>query len=223
MTTATPTQKPTTITPAATVPTPAPTQEQTNPQVEIVAVTIDGSAIAEEIARTWKWILFGGIVSVIAGICALIIPGFTTAWVGVVIAATLLVAGCVNICGIFYREKGMKLESFLIGLMQSLMAAVMTFYPFSSLAAMTATIGVLFLIEGAVRMGFAISTRSVKGWGWALFGGMTTATLGVLILAGLPFDAFFVIGILVGVNLISNGIARIAIAWEGRSLAKAAS
>ena len=58
------------------------TTNETTPEVDVVAVFFDAEAAIQEVAQNWGWVMFAGVASVIAGICALIVPGFTTAWVG---------------------------------------------------------------------------------------------------------------------------------------------
>ena len=48
-----------------------------------------------------------------------------------------------------------------------------------------------------------------------------TIVVGVIALTGMPGSALWVIGILVGVEMLSTGVARIATAWQLRELAKA--
>ena len=165
----------------------------------------------------------GGVASVVAGTMALFAPVLATATIATFIAILLLAVGFVNLLAPIFAPDGMKLDSFLIGIVQVLLAAVMAFYPFQSIGSMTLLIASVFMVEGILRIGFAIAARKLPGWGWALFSGISTVVLSGVILAGLPEAALWVIGLLVGVNMLTNGGARIGLAFEGRRLAKAES
>ena len=191
---------------------------ETTPVVDYVGVIIDPSSVSEAIAKNWGWILTGGIVSVIGGVAALVAPGLATGVTGVFIAATLLVVGCVNLAGVLFADKGLKLESFLTGVIQVLLAAVMAFYPFASLASMTILIAAFIMADGIIRTALAVQNREVPGWGWTLAGGLASIVTSIIVLAALPTSALWVIGIMVGVNMLTSGIARISLALAARKL-----
>ena len=190
-------------------------------ETQFVGIYFDADRAKQQIAKHWKWIMAGGVASVVAGVLALLAPVLATAAVATFIPVLLLVVGCVNLMAPMFAPDGMKLDSFLIGVVQVLLAAVMAFYPFASVLSMTILIASVFMVEGIVRIGLAIAAREVPGWGWTLASGICTVALSGLIIAGLPGAALWVIGILVGVNMITNGGARIGLAVEGRKLAKA--
>ena len=203
--------------------TPATKAANNNQEAQIVGVYVDAEQAKQKIAKHWKWIMAGGVVSVAAGALALFAPVLATATVAIFIATLLLVVGCMNLTAPIFAPDGMKLDSFLIGIVQVLLAAVMAFYPFQSVLSMTILVAAVFMVEGVVRIGLSIAAREVPGWGWSLFSGICTVVLSGLIIAGLPAAALWVIGMLVGVNMITNGGARIGLAVEGRKLAKAES
>lgn len=194
---------------------------QNTPVNTVVTVEFDPVEAVREIAKNWGWILAAGIVSAIGGTLALFAPALATGTVAVFIASMLFVVGCVNLAGIFFADKGMKLDSFLVGTVQVLMAAVMAFYPFESLISLTILVASVLMVDGIARMVLAWKARQVPGWGWTMASGVATIAMCVVILAGLPEASLWVIGVLVGVNLIMNGAARIAVAIEARKVAKA--
>jgi len=110
---------------------------------------------------------------------------------------------------------------FLTGVVQVLLAAAMAFYPFASLMSLTILIAAFMLVDGIFRIVLAYQTREVPGWGWTLAGGIAGVVASVIVMTALPASSFWVIGILVGVNLIGVGAARIAIAVAARKVAKA--
>ena len=162
-----------------------------------------------------------GVISVLGGAFALMAPVMATGVVGTFIALTLLFVGCFNFSGVFFLEKGAKLESFLTGVVQVLIAAVMAFYPFESLMSLTLLIAAFLMIEGVVRIGLAIWAREVPGWGWPLLGGFACVATSVIVLAAMPAASFWVIGTLVGVSMLAIGIVRMSVALRMRRIANA--
>ena len=123
----------------ATTPCTNPTLEApaNNQDTQVVGIYIDADQAKQEIAKNWKWILAGGIASVVTGILAIMAPVLATAAVAMFIAALLLVVGSINLAGLFFAPSGTKLESLLIGVVQVLLAAVMAFYPLASIVSLT--------------------------------------------------------------------------------------
>ena len=183
-------------------------------------IAIDADKIRQEIAANWGWMLAGGILAIAGGTAALLAPVFATGIAGTFIAATLLIVGCVNLTGVFFAQPGLKLDSFLTGVVQVLLAGVMAFYPFASLMSLTILIAAFMMADGLVRIALAIRNRELPGWAWTLGGGLAAVATGVIVLIALPASSLWVIGILVGVSLLCSGVTRVAIAMEGRKLAK---
>jgi hypothetical protein len=50
-----------------------------------------------------------------------------------------------------------------------------------------------------------------KAWGFMLFSALVDIALGVIIFAGLPGSAIWVLGLLVGINLLFTGVALITV------------
>ena len=68
----------------------------------------------------------------------------------------------------------------------------------------TLFIAATFIILGSFRIASALTVR-FPHWGWVLFNGLITLLLGIVIYRHLPQSALWVIGILVGVELLLNG------------------
>ena len=67
-------------------------------------------------------------------------------------------------------------------------------------------VAVLFLVTGVVKILYAFSLRPISGWGWVLVSGIVSLALGVMILSNFPYAAVSVLGILLAVELLSNGV-----------------
>lgn len=201
--------------------TATPATTNAHPSYQYVEVSVDPKALIHEATSEWKWLMAAGVITSVAGALAILAPVVATAFVAMFIAAMLLVVGCVNIAGLFYAQKSLKLEYFLTGVVQVLLAAVMAFYPLASLVSLTIVAAVFLMVEGVIRTGWATFNRDTPGWGWMLAGGLATIAVSVLVIFGLPGSALWVIGLLVGVSMLTGGAAQMAIAWEARKIAQA--
>jgi uncharacterized membrane protein HdeD (DUF308 family) len=82
-----------------------------------------------------------------------------------------------------------------------------------------------FIIEGVASIMFALDhKRELSGrWGWMLASGIIDLVLAAAVFAMLPDAAAWVIGLIVGINLVFGGVAMIAMALHGRAVATAGS
>ena len=76
-----------------------------------------------------------------------------------------------------------------------------------------------FVIEGIATIMFAIEhKRQLSGrWEWMTASGIVDLALAALVIAGLPGTANWVVGLLVGINMVFGGSALIAMAVYGHA------
>ena len=77
------------------------------------------------------------------------------------------------------------------------------------LAALTLVLIAFFVAQGLVDIFAYFRTRQSGMSRWLLFDGLITLLLGVMIWRRWPSSAVWVIGLLVGINLIMTGITRL--------------
>jgi uncharacterized membrane protein HdeD (DUF308 family) len=81
---------------------------------------------------------------------------------------------------------------------------------------LTLLVGVLFMIQGAAETFLAFEARPSKGWGWMLASAVISIVLGIIIIAGWPGSSLITLGILIGVNFITSGLAHLSVAHSVR-------
>jgi uncharacterized membrane protein HdeD (DUF308 family) len=162
----------------------------------------------QHVRSHWIWISLLGLVLVAAGTGAIVVPPAT---VGTTFAAVtflgilLMVAGVATIVSSFWigRWSGFLVQ-LLVGLLYVACGFVVTENPAISALTMTLFIAVSFVVLGIFRSIGALVLRFPQ-WGWALLNGVVTLLAGVVIYRQLPFDAVWVIGLLVGLEMLFNG------------------
>ncbi len=75
----------------------------------------------------------------------------------------------------------------------------------------------LFIVAGAFRTAAALVIR-FPHWGWTLLNGVMTLLMGIVIDRHFPDAALWVIGVLVGVDLVFQGWSWIMLATAIRNL-----
>ena len=88
--------------------------------------------------------------------------------------------------------------------------------PVLSAEVATMLIALFFLVSGLFQF-FGSIWVAQPGWGWQAADGIITLILGLLVLAQWPASGLWVIGLLVGIDLILYGGAWIALALKLRS------
>jgi uncharacterized membrane protein HdeD (DUF308 family) len=185
---------------------------------------IEGIQRAAATALHEHWVLFliEGIVLLILGAIAVIIPPIATLAVTIFLGWLILISGVIGLVTTFWMRHApgfwWSLLSAILGIIVGIMLLAS---PVIGALSLTFVLIAFFLIEGAVTIMFALDhKRELSGqWGWMLVSGIIDLVLAAMILAGLPSTAAWAIGLLVGINMIFGGAALIAMALHARKAA----
>ena len=182
------------------------------------------AAVANSLHAHWRLFLTEGIVLLILGVLAIVVPPIATIAVAVLIGWLLLMSGVVGLIATF-RTRGApgfwwSLVSALIGIAAGVL---LLGWPLSGALSLTLILTIFLVLEGVVSILYALEhKRELSGrWGVMLFSGVVDLILAGIIFAGLPGTAAWAIGLLVGVNLVFGGCALIAMALHARDAAPA--
>jgi uncharacterized membrane protein HdeD (DUF308 family) len=93
--------------------------------------------------------------------------------------------------------------------------------PGIGIASLTFVIILFLVAEGLIDIIFYFRTRKIGASGWLLFDGIITLILGLMIWAHWPSGSLWVIGFLVGINMIMTGTTRLMLSLTVRRALKA--
>jgi len=176
-------------------------------------------AVASAIHAHWGLFLFEGIVLVILGAAAIILPVIATLAFTLIIGWLFLISGGVGLVTTFWMRSApgfwWALVSAIIGILAGI---VLLIWPISGTVSLTLVLIAFFLIEGIVTLMYAFDhRRELSGrWGWMLASGIVDLILAGIIFAGLPGTATWALGLLVGINMLFGGTAMIGMALAAR-------
>lgn len=160
--------------------------------------------------KNLKWL---GIVLIVLGALAIISPAAAGSAVVITIGIILLVAGAFQIIrGLQLEEWSDKILTTVLGVITALAGIVVIGHPLLGLAFLTLLLAVYFITEGIWKIVISFRYRSQSGWVWLLLSGVVSLLLGVLIWSQWPISGLWAVGILVGINLMSTGIAMVTLA-----------
>jgi uncharacterized membrane protein HdeD (DUF308 family) len=177
-------------------------------------------AVASALHEHWALFLVEGVVLLVLGATAVVLPLLATLAATIIIGWLFLVSGVV---GLFTTIRMRQAPGFWWSLISAVLGIVVGFLllasPLSGAISLTIVLVVFFIIEGVASIMFALDHKRERSgqWGWMLVSGIVDLALAALIFGGLPGAAAWAIGLLVGVNMIFGGSALIAMALHARS------
>ena len=167
-----------------------------------------------------NWILLTvlGVVSIIAGVLALLNP-FPASLAAVQLAAwAFLIIGAVQIFEAFRAESwGGKLWTLLLGVVAGRVVINLLGRPLAGLITLTLVLGVMFIVSGIFKfiVGWRVHKTEFKIA--VLLSGAVSLIIGLIIMSNFPASAATSLGILLGIELISNGISATALGLSRRA------
>jgi len=199
-------------------------------KTEVPAAGAPGLAVAEvllhrefrHLKSSWWWFLLLGILLVLGGTIALLFPVVTNVAVMVVLGVTLMVSGIATIVAAFWAGKwsGLLLQ-LLVGILYVVVGMQIADTPVRAGVVMAIFVAGFFIVAGAFRIVAALVIR-FPYWGWALLNGIVTFLCGVVIYRHFPQCALWVVGLLVGLEMLLHGWTWITLAFAIRRIPESA-
>jgi uncharacterized membrane protein HdeD (DUF308 family) len=176
-------------------------------------------AVARSLHEHWVLYLVEGVVLLVLGATAIVIPPLATVAFTIILGWLFLVSGVVGLFTTFWMRSA---PGFWWSLISAILGIVVGFLllakPLSGAVSLTIVLVAFFIVEGIASIMFALDhRRELSGqWAWMLVSGIIDLVLGAMIFAGLPSTAAWAIGLLVGINMVFGGAALIAMALHAR-------
>ena len=168
----------------------------------------------------WKAFLFEGILLVILGIAAMIVPTFASLAVTIFLGWMFLISGIGGLIVTFWARNMPGFWWSLISAALAVLAGmVLLARPMQGVLTLTIVVGAYFVAEGVATIMYALEhRRELSGrWSWLLIAGLMDIVIAFFIIAGLPESAGWAIGLLVGLNLMFGGATLIGMALAARN------
>jgi uncharacterized membrane protein HdeD (DUF308 family) len=168
----------------------------------------------------WKAFLFEGILLVVLGLAAMIVPPLASLAVTIFLGWMFLISGIAGLALTFWARQMPGFWWSLVSAALALVAGlVLLARPVQGTLTLTIVVGAYFLAEGVASIMYALEHRRElsERWSWMLFAGIMDIVIAGLIISGLPGSALWAIGLLVGINLLFGGATLIGMALAARN------
>ncbi|HEU0083649.1 MAG TPA: HdeD family acid-resistance protein [Bradyrhizobium sp.] len=168
----------------------------------------------------WKAFLIEGILLVILGLAAMILPPLASLAVTIFLGWMFLISGIAGLALTFWAR---EMPGFWWSLFSAVLAIVagivLLAQPVQGTVTLTIVVGAYFLAEGVVTIMYALEHRKElsERWGWLLTAGIMDILVAGIIIAGLPGSALWALGVLVGINMLFGGATLIGMALAARN------
>jgi uncharacterized membrane protein HdeD (DUF308 family) len=164
-----------------------------------------------EIRQNPRYLLGLGVALIILGLAAVAVPLVAQLVFVAFLAGVLIVVGAGKVWHALKQPRG---GAFLLSLAVSaaylVAGLLMLFFPLSGFLALTILLAVFLVVKGGLKAAAAWHQRPEANWGWTMASGGLSVLLGLIIWFGLPGTALWVLGLLIGVDLIFTGLTMLA-------------
>ncbi|MBJ7247606.1 MAG: DUF308 domain-containing protein [Thermoleophilia bacterium] len=181
--------------------------------------------IKTALGKSWKLLLTAGIISTVLGAIAIILPPLASVTITYLVGILLLIGAVAYVAEAISRgSTGHRIWSGVLAVLYVVAGVWLIINPVSGTITLTWILAIFFLLIGVLRLIAGIASRGkVPNAGWTIVNGVLSIVIAVLVIGDLPSSAAWAIGLLVGIQLLFDGIALIATAMAGKQLAESGS
>jgi uncharacterized membrane protein HdeD (DUF308 family) len=177
---------------------------------------------ADALKKYRIWFMIYGVLLIALGLFAVAMPYVATTAVELFIGWLLVVSGVIGVVASF--SGGQSAPGFwwnmLVAIVYLLAGIALLWHPVAGALTLTLVLTAYLIAGGITKIVMSVNMRNAipKAWGWILFSGLVDVGLAALILSGWPGSAGWVIGLLVGINLLVTGVALVIAAVHSRDI-----
>lgn len=180
------------------------------------------AALSRSIREHWRLFLVEGIILVLLGLGAIIVPPIAGLAATIFLGWLFLIGGVVGLVATLGARQAPGFWWSLLSAVVAVVAGgVLLWNPLQGLVTLTYVLIAYFIVDGVLMIILGIAhRRELSGrWEWLVFNGVVDLILAALILSGLPGAFAWALGLLVGIDLVFGGASLIAMALAARQSA----
>ena len=172
-----------------------------------------------QIGRNWWLFLIVGVISILAGILAIVYPDITLLALGIFVGVGLLFIGALDIAEAIAGSPDSRALTSIVGVLSIIAGIVCLRRPGESLLALVVVLGIYLIVAGVIRFIRSFSELEDRAAQMGL--GIIDAILGILILS-LPKLSLVTLAVLFALSLMIRGAFMVYVAFKLRAVRHAA-
>jgi uncharacterized membrane protein HdeD (DUF308 family) len=172
--------------------------------------------VRETVRRHSFLFVIQGVLMVVAGVVAFVYPLVTTLAVTLFLGWMMIISGIVQAITLV---AGSRVPHFWLQLLSAVLWVITGFLfvrnPGVAVGTLALLMVIFFMVEGIAKIVLALTVRPLANWGLVLVSGLIGVALSLYLIAN-PALTLLVLGLFIGIQLISEGIAIFMLAWTVR-------
>ncbi|NPA12250.1 MAG: hypothetical protein GXO62_08400 [Epsilonproteobacteria bacterium] len=152
--------------------------------------------------------IISGLILAISGFLAIANPAAGSLafvlFLGFLFVVSAIVQGFIT-----YKAHQTSTGAWFKVIMLLITGVLLLMWPASGVAAVAILFSAYFFMDAFASFQMALDLKPLKGWGLALFNGVLSFVLGIVMIIGWPFSAPVMVGIIVGISFMMDGIVLI--------------
>ena len=154
---------------------------------------------------------------ILGGILALVFPVISSVAIVVFLGWLLIFSGALQAFSLIDVRHVPHFWLQLVSVVLSVLVGILFLRnPGAGLLTLTLLLIVFFMVEGISKIIFSLTIRPFPNWGWVFASGVVGILLAFYLWANTPVTAIWLLGVLLGIELISEGAALGHMAWQAR-------
>jgi uncharacterized membrane protein HdeD (DUF308 family) len=171
-----------------------------------------------------RWLIVLAVLTIVLGLVTIAYPLFATVASTLAVGWIFIIAGITQIVYAFQSKgAGQIVWKLILGILYLLAGIFVLVNPIEGALSLTVVIGATIFVQGIIQTSMAFQLRRISpNWGGMLASGITGIILGISIGSNIPATAPWLLGTLVGINLLFDGVWMLTLTsgrtWNGNDL-----
>jgi uncharacterized membrane protein HdeD (DUF308 family) len=183
---------------------------------------VDGSKEGEnveEVSRSWGWVFFFGLLTLVIGVLVMVWPDATLKVMVILFGIQFLITGVFRFVKAFGAGEQHRVWAILLGLLSVGVGIVVLRNLIETLVVIAVIIGIYWVISGVAEFVLAVAEREYPQRGLSIVTGLFSIVAGVILLSW-PVKSVTTLAWLIGLWYVVLGILGIIMAFQVRMAAK---
>jgi uncharacterized membrane protein HdeD (DUF308 family) len=175
------------------------------------------------IGRHWGLLVVFGVITVAAGLSAVVWPGITLLAAAIVFGVQLIVAGVYRLVGAFASPDvagGSRVLLALLGVFSLIIGLYAVRHVLLTIVALALLLGIFWIVNGVIEIFTAGSHQEMHGRGWRVAMGILSIIAGIIVL-GTPGISLVVLVVVLSIWFIMFGLGEVSLGLRLRSATRA--